>query len=107
MNINQAAIKILATKHKCIGINIDQFIDLFLKDNVLDFKPITDRNILKTGLYGTINECKIYCIVKLVGPKHFRTSELNTPSNGNDADWSEEISFDKYASENKNLIILT
>ena len=105
MNIKYA-LAVLATQHKNIVMNINEFTEI-LKDNssIIEFSPITSREILKTGLYGSINGMNIY-VNKKIAPGTFKTSGLKYPVSNNENDWSLEFSFESFTKENEHLIIL-
>lgn len=92
---------------KCIQIHINEFVDI-LKQQAI-FNPITDRNILQTGWYGTIptkrGAVKI-CVGYITGPGNFRTSLADSPHRNAQSDWSEEQSIDQWIKDNQYIIIL-
>jgi hypothetical protein len=111
MNTLITILYILSKQHKCVCINITSFTDMLqneiFDDKLLNFQPITDRNILRTGLYAMISDppIKLY-VSKIVGEGNFRTADIDEPNNKNDDDWSAEISFVEFAKANEHLMVL-
>lgn len=108
---------LVSKTHKNVCINVNDFLDI-LKESAIDktidvgdeFKPITDVEVLRTGLYATVGGANCY-VSPIVGPGNIRTSDLSIPAtrmcefrkNGDDkvqetisANWSEEMSICEY-----------
>lgn len=100
MNTQSSALLLISKTHKCVCVNVSDFLDIFLRDSAFpEFTPIADRDTLKTG------EHKIY-VSYIVENNHIRISDLDNPNTKEVKDWSDEISYKKYVEDNANLIIL-
>lgn len=74
----------LSQNNTKIIINIVEFCDLLKSEGSEKlFEPITDRETLRAGFYGTVNNMKIFCMM-IVGPgeycHYYDTNELKEPT---------------------------
>lgn len=60
-----ARLEYLSHENEAVAININEFCLLLEKPHEVLFEPITEREILRTGLYGSIFGMKIYVSRKI------------------------------------------
>ena len=68
-------LSILADKNDAITMHIDQFVNCLKLENNGNFTPITQRQVLETGHYGTFKNMKIW-VSKMVPPEHYFEGNL-------------------------------
>lgn len=86
-------LEIIINVYPDICMNINLFTE-FLKPEFHDWlDPITDRSILKTGLYGYLGPKRAKCwLSKFVNPDNcVRVSTTSPKDNSNESDWSKDM----------------
>lgn len=90
-------------KHICIGIEI--FTNGILSANFWgEFKPISNRDVLRTGYYGNVYDCKIW-VSKHMPPDTISISNLEIIEGREESKWSPPIAIED-SNEYKKIINL-